>query len=149
MGKAGRKPKYKTAEEMQEIIDAYFKDCDGEILYNEGEPVLDKWGNAVIINAHPPTVTGLALALGLNSRQSLLNYQGKAAFVDTITRAKMRVEEYAERRLYDRDGQRGAEFTLRFNFRWAQGEKDSDEDGDTGGVIELAPVMPTPEEANT
>ena len=36
--------------------------------------------------------------------QSLLNYQGRKVFVDTITRAKLRVEEYAERRLYDRDG---------------------------------------------
>ena len=38
-------------------------------------------------------------------------------FVDTITRAKARVEQYAEERLFDRDGSNGAQFSLRNNFR--------------------------------
>lgn len=139
----GRKQKYRTAEEMQEIIDGYFRDCDGTPLLDAGGmPVLNKYGEAVIIGAHPPTVTGLALALGLKSRQSLLNYQGRKAFVDTITRAKLRVEEYAERRLYDRDGARGAEFTLRCNFRWAQEKRETD--GGNSGVVLLAEVEEGP-----
>lgn len=72
-------------------------------------------------------MTGLALALGFTTRQALINYQAKRAFVDTVTRAKARCEEYAERRLYDRDGSRGAEFSLRHNFRWADpGGEDDD-----------------------
>ena len=65
----------------------------------------------------PPAVTGLALALGFNTRKSLLEYQGKKEFVNTITRAKSRVEEYAESRLFDRDGSNGAQFSLRNNFK--------------------------------
>ena len=75
-------------------------------------------GEPVIVDAHPPTVTGLALALGFTGRQALLNYQAKKQFVDTITRAKSRCEEYAESRLFDRDGARGAQFSLEHNFRW-------------------------------
>lgn len=114
----GRPPKYKTKEEIQRKIDDYFEECNGEVLRGEdGKIVYNKWGNPVIINVHPPTITGLALALGFTSRQALLNYQAKAEFVDTITRAKSRVEAYTEERLFDRDGSNGAQFSLRNNFR--------------------------------
>ena len=116
---AGRPPRYKTVEEMQAKIDAYFPACAGEPLLDEnGTAVTDKYGEPVIIGAHPPTVTGLALALGCTGRQALLNYQAEKQFVDTITRAKSRCEEYAESRLYDRDGARGAQFRLEHNFHW-------------------------------
>ena len=142
--KVGRKPRWASAAKMQEVIDKYFEDCEGEQLKNDaGEPVFTKYGTAIMIHAKPPTVTGLAMALGFTSRQSLLNYQGKKEFMDTITRAKMRVEEYAERRLYDKDGARGAEFTLKYNFRWAQEEKPVEED-DYTGVVELPAVMEPP-----
>lgn len=114
-----RPPKYKTVDALQAAIDAYFEDCQGSPLVDDsGHAVTDKYGEPVIVGAHPPTVTGLALALGFASRQALLNYQGKKSFHDTITRAKSRCEEYAESRLYDRDGARGAQFSLEHNFRW-------------------------------
>ena len=145
MGYGGRPPKYKTAEEMQAAIDAYFESCKGEpIIGGDGQPIMDKYGNVILIHAKPPTVTGLALALGFTTRLSLLNYQGKREFVNTVTRAKSRIEEYAEGRLFDRDGQRGAEFSLRCNFRWSAEEKKQDGE-DTGGtgIVELPAAMPT------
>ena len=111
--------KYKTVEELQAAIDAYFEDCRGELLTGrDGSPIIGRNGEPVIIGAHPPTVTGLALALGFTGRKQLLDYQGRKAFCNTITRAKARCEEYAESRLYDRDGARGAQFSLEHNFRW-------------------------------
>ena len=145
MAKNGAKPKYASPEEMQAVIDRYFEDCAGEILKDDGRPVLDKYGVPIVIGAHSPTVTCLALALGFTSRQALLNYQAKRAFVDTVTRAKSRIEEYAEGRLYDRDGVRGAEFNLRYNFRWAQEERSGGK-GEEGGVVFLSPVMDPPGE---
>ena len=89
MAKAGRPPIYKTIEEK---IESYFKECEGRPLTDAaGEVVLNKYGSPIIIDRKPPTVTGLALALGFASRQALLNYQGKKQFNDTITRAKSRI----------------------------------------------------------
>lgn len=120
----GAPPKYKTAAEMQTKNDAYFADCEGELMQDENGPVLDKHGNEIYLHQRPPTVTGLALALGFASRKSLLEYQGKAEFVNTITRAKARCEQYAEERLFDRDGTNGAQFSLRANFGWNDKPKD-------------------------
>jgi len=140
----GRPPAFQSAEDMQNVIDEYFTGCDGTPLTDkDGYPIFDKSGNVILVGSHPPTVTGLALALGFHSRQSLLNYQGRKVFMDTVTRAKMRIEAYAEERLYDRDGQRGAEFNLKYNFRWA--EQGGGEDADEGtGVVELPAVMEAP-----
>lgn len=115
--KVGRPPFYNTKEEMQEKIDAYFEECKGRYLKDaDGQPVRDKYGYPVIIDARPLTITGLALALGFNSRQALLNYQAKDEFHDTILRAKAKVECYAEERLFDKDGANGAKFSLANNF---------------------------------
>lgn len=124
----GRPPKYKNKEEIEEKIREYFEKCEGEILKNEdGSIVYDKYGQPVIIKRRPPTVTGLALALGFNTRQALLNYQGKKEFVDTITCAKSYVEKYVEERLFDRDGVNGAKFSLINNFKgWSEHQKAED-----------------------
>ena len=106
---------------------------------DDGEPLRDKNGEVILLGAKPPTVTGLALALGFTSRQALLNYQAKKDFVDTVTRAKSYCEEYAESRLYDRDGAKGAEFSLKYNFKWAQEEK-KDGDGFAVGVVLMPEV---------
>ncbi len=123
--------RYKTAAEMSAGIEEYFRDCEGHVLTDkDGNAVYSKSGEPVIVGAHPPTVTGLALALGFKTRQSLLNYQARSdKFNDIITVAKSRCEEYAERRLYDRDGVNGAKFSLANNFKgWR--EKPSEDSSD-------------------
>lgn len=128
----GRPPKYKKREEIDGLIDKYFEECKGEPLIVDGVVATDKHGYPIIIGAKPPTVTGLALALGFTSRQSLLNYQGKAEFVDSITRAKALIEEYVEGRLFDKDGVKGAIFSLSNNFKgW---KEKPDPQGANGGV---------------
>lgn len=148
MGKqVGRPPIYKTANEIEEKIDAYFKECEGEILKDDnGKTVLNKFGNPVVINRKPPTVTGLALALGFTSRLDLLRYQGKEEFRNTITRAKSMVEQYAEERLFDRDGSNGAQFSLRNNFKGWDADKKNDDSGD--GKITIVNNIPRPEKQN-
>lgn len=115
----GAPPKYRSVKAMQEKIDAYFEACKGKpLLDDNGESMRNKNGYIIYDDKKPPTVTGLALALGFASRQALLNYQNKPEFNDTITRAKTRCEQYAEERLYDKDGSGGAQFSLRANFGW-------------------------------
>lgn len=139
--KGGRPPMYKTKEEIQEKIDAYFNECKGSPVYDkEGNPIFDKWGNPIIFGERPLTVTGLALALGFNSRQSLLNYQDKPEFMDTIMRAKAKVEQYAEERLFDKDGANGAKFSLANNFEgWKEKQQiDANVDSEVTISIELS-----------
>lgn len=133
MASGGRPLIYSNSNEMQEAIDKYFEQCEGKPLRDaSGEPMFNKFGNPIIIDSRPPTITGLALALGLASRQALLNYQARESFNDTVTRAKARVEQYAEERLFDRDGTNGAQFSLKNNFRgW---DADKRDEPTTGGV---------------
>ncbi len=93
----GRPPKYKKAEEMKRKIDNYFKECD-----KKGEPY---------------TVTGLGLALDM-SRQDLINYSNKDEFFDTIKKAKLRVENYLEKRLINDSSATGIIFNLKNNYNW-------------------------------
>lgn len=138
--KVGRPPKYNSKEEIQEKIDAYFKECAGTVLTDkDGMPMLDKYGMPIIVGAKPLTITGLAIALGFNSRQTLLNYQDKEEFMDTITRAKAIVEQYAEERLFDKDGANGAKFSLANNFEgWKEKQQiEADVKGKTEIKVEL------------
>ena len=64
-------------------------------------------------------------------------------FVDTITRAKARVEQYAEERLFDRDGSNGAQFSLRNNFKGWDVDKRNDDSGE--GKITIVNNIPRPE----
>ena len=72
----GRPRKYQSVEQLQAAIDSYFE-------------LTEK-----------VTVTGLALHLGFNSRQALINYEVYSEeFHDAIKRAKLMVEAYYEERL--------------------------------------------------
>ncbi|MBQ8540563.1 MAG: hypothetical protein IJ435_03705 [Clostridia bacterium] len=129
MVSAGRPLKYTSKKKLQEAIDDYFEKCKGRNATDvEGEFIRDKYGLPIIVDAFVPTITGLALHLGFKSRQALINYQEREDFADIIREAKMRVEEYAERRLFDRDGVRGAMFTLCNNFGWSEKSSDSSEE---------------------
>ena len=116
--KGGRPPKFKSQKDLKARIERYFRWCEGEPLIDEttGKPVVTKSGIPVYVGVHPPTIVGLANALDV-SRQTLLNYQGKRQFEEIITKAKRRVEQYAEERLYDKDGSAGARFNLQNNFK--------------------------------
>lgn len=63
-------------------------------------------------------MTGLALALNITP-QSLCNYGSKeyaeGKYFEAINRARMRCIDYAESRLYDKEGSNGAKFTLTNN----------------------------------
>ena len=125
---AGRKLKFPTPEEMQAAIDAYFEDCKGHPLTGpDGQIILNKYGDPIFLDVKPLTVTGLALALGFTTRQSLLDYQGRGAYKEIIEAAKLKIENYAEMRLYDKDGWNGARFNLQNNFRHWDADKAAQE----------------------
>lgn len=130
--------KWKSKKALEEAIEGYFEDCRGKpYIMDDGTALMDKSGEVVLLDAHPPTITGLALWLGFTGRQALVEYQAREDYGDTITRAKTRCEEYAERRLYDRDGTRGAQFSLSCNFGWKQTQT---AEANGGGVVMIPEV---------
>ena len=146
----GNKPKYTSKDQIIGLIEDYFKECEGTPLtVSNGDPVCDKNGYPIVLHQHPPTVTGLALALGFTNRLSLLNYQGKAEFRDVITRAKSRVEKYTEERLFDKDGSGGARFSLQNNFNGWRVEQTKDDGNQKEVVIVELTRKAVPEEKAT
>lgn len=93
MASRGRPLKFKSVKSLQEQIDKYFN----------ATPV-KKW-----------TITGLAIALDTD-RQTLINYENKAEYFDTIKKAKLMVENSYEIDLKEK-GNTGTIFALK-NFGW-------------------------------
>jgi len=92
--KVGRPLKYKTVEELQEAIDAYFA-----------------------LNPERPTVTGLALELGFTDRRSFYDYKDREEFSHTIKKAVLRIESMHEANLYN-GASTGSIFWLK-NREWS------------------------------
>lgn len=122
LGNNGGHPlKYKSVEEMQELIDAYFDSCFEEAWKKNDddswEPILNKDGNIVKHQVRPFSVTGLACALG-TTRDVLIDYQNRKEFANAIKMAKQRIEAYAEESLYMLKNPAGVIFSLKNNYGW-------------------------------
>ena len=59
-------------------------------------------------------------------------------------RAKARCEQYAEERLFDRDGTNGAQFSLKNNFGWGAAEKEKDSTAQQNEMQSLADLLQHP-----
>lgn len=94
---AGRPRLISSPEELDERADAFFAMCKAE--------------------DRPPTVTGLALGLGLSSRESLDEYGRRPEFSDSVKRAKSMVAACYEERLWG-NAPAGAIFALK-NMGWS------------------------------
>lgn len=134
--KGGRPLKFKTVEELETKIEAYFKSCWRQKVDMFGNPVYlkDKNGKKtdepVMVQIEPYTVTGMAVFLGTN-REVLLQYEAKQRFFDTIKRAKERCHAYAEEQLFIGKNPTGAIFNLKNNWGW----KDKTETEQSGNII--------------
>ncbi len=95
-GTAVKKLKY---EELREAINAYFAQRSAKDL--------------------PPTVTGLALALGFSSREELTRFKDQKRS-RLIQKALMKIENNAEEKLFTKEHFSGAKLFLEVNFsRWS------------------------------
>ena len=90
---AGRPPNWKTPQELQEEIDQYFNATP-----------FKEWA-----------ITGLGVRLGCG-RQTLMDYEHKDEFTDTVKKAKQKCEWAAEMRSIKR-GNGGDVFTLK-QYGW-------------------------------
>jgi hypothetical protein len=93
--------KYESVEALKNDINFYFKECERR--------------------KRPLTITGLAISLGFTSREALLNYEkteGYEKFFDTVKKAKLIVQNFAEEFLYSGKNVAGAIFNLKCNYGW-------------------------------
>jgi hypothetical protein len=106
--KAGRPPIYETPYQMQKKIKEYFDKGvrKRKLITQSGE----------LIEIPTPTITGLCLYLGFDSRQSFFDYEHKEQFSYTIKKTRLMIEVEYEEQL--RSGSvSGAIFALK-NFGW-------------------------------
>ncbi|GAF78908.1 unnamed protein product, partial [marine sediment metagenome] len=103
--KVGAKPKYKTVAALEERIDNYFYDS----VYDEDGKEREKRKHV--------SVTGLALHLGFESRQSITDYQERDEFFSVIRKAKLMIENYLEEKLFN-NNVAGVIFNLKNNYDW-------------------------------
>lgn len=117
---AGRPPIFNSPNDLQSKIDEYFDWIQGETEIiadsdDEGKPidkeVFTRW-------PEPPTITGLCLFLGFESRQSFHDYGDRDEFSYTIKRARLKIECEYEKSLQTSKNATGPIFALK-NLGWA------------------------------
>lgn len=114
--------KYKTPEELVEVITNYFNDCDKR--------------------KKPYTVSGLALYIGLTT-QRLRDYEKDypgTEYAEIIERAKQTIETYTAEATFDNKKFQGAKFNLQNNFGWAE-KQDTNLSGKVTEIIKLEDVL--------
>ena len=107
----GRPPMYDNVGELEEAIHKYF---------NEGVKVrtvlIGKAPNQTKIEIEVPTITGLTIYLGFESRTAFYDYEKKDEFKYTVKRARLFIEcEYEEQ--LQHGNVTGAIFALK-NMGW-------------------------------
>ena len=102
-------PKFETPEQLQKKIDEYFENCPDTKTFTT------KSGEEILVPI--PTITGLALFLGFESRQSFYDYEKREMFSYTIKRARLQIEKSYEQMLFGQNCA-GAIFALK-NLGWS------------------------------
>jgi len=98
MSELGRPLKFNTVEELEKLIEDYFASCKPEYALNaEGQVLTTKHG-VPMVKHNPYTITGLAIALGFVSRQSIYDYEERNDdFSYIVKKARLRCENYIEK----------------------------------------------------
>ena len=122
----GRPCKFGDLAELQSAIDAYFDSCYANVIVKDkdGHACIDEDGNITreMQQVEPFTITGLALALD-TSREVLMDIETQTSagyskeFSDTIKRAKLRCQQFAESHMFTARNPAGAIFALK-NYGW-------------------------------
>ena len=97
MREVGRPRAFKSVEEVEKKINAYFNYCEEQ--------------------EKPYTMSGLAYYLGID-RKTLLNYSKNEEYFHTIKKARDKVQMQLEECLYRLGNNSGVIFNLKNNFDW-------------------------------
>jgi len=138
----GRPLIYESTQEnfdkVTELCESFFDYIKGEYHTEEQEYEEGKFRDLIITDRspEPPTVTGLTLHLGFESKDTLYSYAKKDGFSYPIKRALTKIEQYHEKATAYGDKCTGNIFILK-NFNW----KDSQNVEHSGNVSNLPPQI--------
>lgn len=107
----GCPPIFESAEALQLRIDYYFSLFGKDISQDERK------GQGIEIYENRPTITGLCLFLGFESRQSFYDYEKREGFSYTIKKARVKIENVYENMFGTKAGTVGSIFALK-NLGW-------------------------------
>lgn len=107
----GRPPLFANPQELEEMINDYFENG-----VDNREFIIGSGSNKQLINVQIPTITGLCLFCGFESRQSFYDYEKKIEFSYIIKKAKLQIEKKYEEQL-QYGNTTGAIFALK-NMDW-------------------------------
>ena len=132
MSLGGRPRIYDTEEDLQQAVNSYFEFIKGEkqSMVAEGGLMRETW----VRDPEPATITGLALFLGFESRQSIYDYAKDGRFSYIIKQSQLRVECEYEKKLSG-DKPTGPIFALK-NMGWSDRQEITGKDG--------SPLLGTP-----
>jgi DNA-packaging protein gp3 len=139
----GRPPIYdsenkKDIKAVVDLCEEYFEYIKGEYKEDEVEIEPEVFGikKEWIRKPEPPTVTGLTLFLGFESKSTLYDYSKKIEFSNPIKRALTKIEQHHEIQASFGDKCTGNIFILK-NFGWV----DKQEVDQTIKVSQVEPVI--------
>jgi len=155
----GRPLKFKSVEDLEKKINEYFESCfewqwfdelmrdkKGNIMYltdKEGNPTTIKLTKPIKkkVQIKPISITGLAVFLD-TSRETLMDYQGKKKFSDTIKKAKEFCHNFVEDGLLSgMINPTAGIFNLKNNYGWVD---KTEVDNNIKGDVTFVNDMPRP-----
>lgn len=142
---AGRPPLFSSAIELQEKIEEYFDGQYGSVTEPDTETGLVKQTPGYNI-----TITGLALYLGFETRQSFYDYEKHEEYSYIIKRARLHVEAAYESNLYGKNPT-GSIFALK-NMGWSDKQEIDQKTEHSGGITihwEEPPVQHSSNQGST
>lgn len=118
----------RNLNEVKKRVGEYFDSRLTPVYDKNGNIILDENGEVLKKTTLPYTLTGLALAVGLDSREELFKFEDPE--IDRYLRmSAMKVEEYAEERLFSKEAFSGVKLFLAVNFdRWGDGVSEDEID---------------------
>jgi len=109
---------YTSPKKLEKAINSYFKGKSSPILDKNGNVIRDELDRPIYTVVQPYTITGLAHSLKLSSREELYGFKDPKMQA-LVNRAILKIEEYAEEKLFFKDSISGAKLFLEVNFnRW-------------------------------
>lgn len=108
---------FTNTDTLKKRLSEYFLSCEGPAKNKNGDILKDSMNNPYMTQVKPYTLAGMARAMGVETRDLKAFASGKYdtpkdKYSYIVKMGAQQIEEYAESRLYDKNGHQGGRFIL-------------------------------------